>query len=240
MGISFAGRDSIQVGTSSSLTSTTSATKFVNAESQIPYVVNQGSGGTVTEVSNYNGTGQTWRIHTFNSSGTFTLTNGQQPMRYLLVGGGSPGGNACGWGGSGGSGGKVLDAQNQILTPQNYSVVVGGASTATTLGSFTSNSGVNGGGGGGGGSDGNRVCPGAGSPGPTSNVTGTNTHYAGGGGGGPANNGHCGGGGPAGAGSIGQGGGGSCECVCWGSSGGGAAGAAFVAYRTAYVTRVGF
>jgi hypothetical protein len=235
MGISFAGRDSIGVG-SNDFTSTVSATKFHSINSQLPYLVNQASGGTVTEVNNYNGSGQRWKVHAYSANGTFSLTNGQQPLRYLLVGGGSPGGSACNWAGNGGTGGNVLDATNQMLAPGNYAVVRGPAATPSTLGNVSSSAGISGGAGGGGGSCGNNVPPGTGSPGPLSDITGTSTRYAGGGGGGASN---CAGAAGPGAGSIGVGGTGSPE-GCWAPSSSGGAGGVFVAYQTAYVSRVGF
>jgi len=52
---------------------------------------NEATGGTVTVVDDYNGTGEQWKIHTFDSLGTstFTVDEAPQNFRVLVVGGGT-------------------------------------------------------------------------------------------------------------------------------------------------------
>lgn len=54
---------------------------------------NDATGGTIAEISNYNGTGEIWRVHTLTSNGTFDVSSSFEPFRILIVGGGG-GGNA--------------------------------------------------------------------------------------------------------------------------------------------------
>lgn len=113
--------------------------------------------------------------HTFNSSGTFTVTEEMQDIQYVLVGGGGGGGSGTGGYrvGSGGAGGVVLSANlgmgpnvlnlwtgPETLAPGNYPVVVGaGGAVSTWLTNAASTGGATsfngdvayGGGGGGGG-----------------------------------------------------------------------------------------
>ena len=61
------------------------------------------SGGTETT---YTDSGRTWKVHTFNSSGTFTVSNagvGAEAgyVKFLVVSGGAGGGGAAAAGGSG-------------------------------------------------------------------------------------------------------------------------------------------
>jgi hypothetical protein len=74
-----------------------------------------------------------WRIHRFNSSGTFTLTsvqNGSLYVEYLIVGGG--GGGGMDMGGGGGGGGVITG--NTILTPTSYTITVGAGGTGAPAG----------------------------------------------------------------------------------------------------------
>lgn len=76
------------------------------------------SGGVITDYGE-------WRVHRFNSSGTFTvssLVGTSLPVDYLVVGGG--GGAGMDMGGGGGGGG-VLNGKT-ILTPGSYTITVGG------------------------------------------------------------------------------------------------------------------
>ena len=68
---------------------------------------NSATGGTVTDVDDYNGTGQKWRVHTFTSSGTFTVQVADQPFRVLVGGGGGGGAGGGGAAGASGSGGRI-------------------------------------------------------------------------------------------------------------------------------------
>lgn len=91
---------------------------------------NSAIGGTETIVFNYNNTGQTWRVHTFSSSGTLTVLSALKPFRVLAIAGGGGGaggvGNIAqgGVGGSGGAGG-MLENQSVSLDVAPFSVVVG-------------------------------------------------------------------------------------------------------------------
>lgn len=91
---------------------------------------NAATGGTTSDISNYNGTGETWRLHTISSNTTFTVTSSIDSFRILLVGGGG-GGN----GDSGccacqqyGGGGSVTDLTGQSLPPGEYTVDLGSTS----------------------------------------------------------------------------------------------------------------
>lgn len=88
------------------------------------------TGGVISHVGEY-------RIHRFNSSGTFTISSLRSTsieVEYLIVGGGGGGGMDMG---GGGGGGGVLTG-NTILTPASYTITVGaggaGAPAAGTNG----------------------------------------------------------------------------------------------------------
>ena len=164
-----------------------------------PY--NSASGGTEATIPNYNGTGETWKTHTFTSNGTLTVTGsyGVYPLRVLLVGGGSGGTRTLGPGadpnhrtyGTGGDGGYVLDGNYTLPTGAlTVTVGAGGGSRAygaghnggeTSLDTLLASSGTiksNGG------SANWWANGGPGGAGTTSDVSGTSVTYAGGGGGG--------------------------------------------------------
>lgn len=91
---------------------------------------NRASGGTETTISNYNGTGETWKIHQFSSSGSLSITDspGINSFKVLIVAGGGGGGHNAGDvnkdGGGGGAGGLIYDASKSI-SAGNYSITVG-------------------------------------------------------------------------------------------------------------------
>lgn len=88
---------------------------------------NAATGGTETTISNYNGTGQTWKRHTFTSNGTLNITNAGQPFRVLVVGGGGGGAAYDGnFHGNGGSGGFDTQNDNATIAVGSYAVTVGG------------------------------------------------------------------------------------------------------------------
>lgn len=93
---------------------------------------NEATGGTTADVSNYNGTGQTWRTHTFTTNGTFTITTSVASFSALICGGGGEGGESnATYGGSGGGGGGVVDKTGVnalTLGPGAYTITVAGAS----------------------------------------------------------------------------------------------------------------
>jgi hypothetical protein len=119
---------------------------------------NEASGGAVTTVTNYNGTGETWNVHTFNSSGNFVVTNSIQPFRIFLLAGGGPHGSSSGPnginGGGGGGGGGALRYDSQSLTNQTYTINIGALSTNTTGFGYTALAGGRGGDGGANGANG--------------------------------------------------------------------------------------
>ena len=75
------------------------------------------TGGTITYSGNY-------AIHTFNSSGTFTVTTvpSGSTVEYLLIGGGGSGGGSTG--GGGGAGGYLTNASLSV-SATTYSIVIG-------------------------------------------------------------------------------------------------------------------
>ena len=155
---------------------------------------NAATGGTVTTVSNYNGTGQTWKVHSFTSSGTFTVTKSNRPFNVLIVGGGGMGrGGTCGtggagcWGNGGGSGGVYENTMTVTTGAKTVTVGGGGTSYSTPSGGSSSFNGqtCTGGGSGYGTGSSSGGSPGGYSSngGPyTSTITGTSTFYAKGGG----------------------------------------------------------
>lgn len=147
-----------------------------------PVLYNEAVGGTVTEIADYNGTGQTWRVHTFTSSGTLDVLNDADPngFRVMVAGGGGSGGYSWhyGWtGGWGGRGETVTDDALMVSTGA-ISVTVGGASVFESL---TGRRGGNGGDAG----DGYHGGGGAGYPCVASDITGSNVACYGGAGGAP-------------------------------------------------------
>ena len=127
------------------------------------------TGGTIS-------TSGTYKIHTFTSSGTFTVTQGTATIEYLVIGGGGGGGTVStvpgGGGGAGGyrsavvgeSSGGGANAENTVdLSTGSYTITVGAGGSGgpgdNTSGNQGSNSSISGpgisitsiGGGGGGG-----------------------------------------------------------------------------------------
>lgn len=82
------------------------------------------TGGTITEAGGY-------RIHTFTTSGTFTLASTTDTLfEYLVVaGGGSGGGGTSNPGVAGGGGAGGLRTGFAQLTPQAYTITVGNGGT---------------------------------------------------------------------------------------------------------------
>jgi hypothetical protein len=158
-----------------------------------PTGFNSATGGSVTTVSNYNGTGETWKVHTFTGSGTLSVTSAPLEFNILVVNGGTGGGDAnCSRGYPGGSGGNMRVFTGISIPTGSIPIVVGAGSsrgayprpaggsssvntTLTTAGGLT---------GGGGGNSGNLPGGYNGSNGNYANTSGTNVRYGGGGGGG--------------------------------------------------------
>jgi hypothetical protein len=86
------------------------------------------TGGTVTVVGGY-------RIHTFTSSGDFTVTSGGSVEYLIVAGGGGTQSSAGSGGGSGGAGAGGLLTNYTTVTAATYPVIVGGGGSAATNGS---------------------------------------------------------------------------------------------------------
>ena len=98
------------------------------------------TGGVITTVGEY-------RVHRFNSSGTFTLSSlrsGSIEVEYLIAAGGGGGGTNMG---GGGGGGGVLNGTT-ILTPTSYTITVGGGGAGAPAGTTGGHPTVTGGNGG--------------------------------------------------------------------------------------------
>lgn len=101
----------------------------------IPVV--EATGGTVT---NINVSGVNYRVHTFTSSGTLTVSTGGV-VECLVVAGG--GGGAGADGGGGGGGGGVIVNNNLNITDGNYTVTVGLGGAGTNSNSLNGGNGQN-------------------------------------------------------------------------------------------------
>lgn len=190
---------------------------------------NEASGGTVTTITNYNGTGQTWKVHRFNSNGTFTVTRsvGVYPFRVLIVGGGGGGGSGGGnQHGAGGNGGFGSDFTLNSLALQNHSITIGNGGGGNGNGSATQAFGYTANGGTAGAYMGGADTHGS-TNGPNSNITGSLFQYGRFGGGVHYNWGYA-----AGPANTGQGGGGGQNTGGFGPGPGGS-GVAIISYRVA-------
>lgn len=102
----------------------------VSANSAGAAQFNAASGGTEATITNYNGTGQTWKVHTFNSNSALVVTASLQPFKVLIVGGGGGGGGTNGPGGGGGWGGGKYENSAVMLTLGSNTVTIGGGGSA--------------------------------------------------------------------------------------------------------------
>ena len=84
-------------------------------------VYNAANGGTETIVYDYNGTGERWKVHTFESNGTLEITESPQPFSTLIVAGGN---GANYYVGTPANGGEVIENIGTLSNSQ-VSVVVG-------------------------------------------------------------------------------------------------------------------
>lgn len=147
-----------------------------------PLGFNAATGGTVTTLTNYNGTGQTWKVHSFTSNGTLTVTNAVLTFNYLVIGGGGGGGNANANGYKAGIAGAFNNVTGATLSATSYSMTIGGGggggnqgqNAPPGSGGTTTFSGVSTAGGGGGGAGGPTTSVSASG---TSNIQGTNKTY---------------------------------------------------------------
>ncbi len=126
------------------------------------------SGGTIADIGGY-------RIHTFNSSDSFTVNSGISSVDVLVVAGGGGGGGDVG--GGGGAGGLIYST-SYAVSPGSITVTIGsgGSGSLSSAGVHGANSVFGsltaiGGGGGGSWNGGSGVAGGSGG-GATSNVTG--------------------------------------------------------------------
>ena len=97
------------------------------------------TGGTITTFSNVSGD---YKVHTFTSSGTFTVTAGGE-VEYLIVAGGGGGGTSGGGGGGGGGGAGGLLTGISTLTATSYSIVVGNGGARVSGGQLQGKKGSN-------------------------------------------------------------------------------------------------
>ena len=184
---------------------------------------NDATGGTITTVDNYGGSGEKWRIHRFDSSGSLDISRATQPFRVLIVGGGGGGGGMNGNSHGGGGSGGYWVHNTRSLTVGAHAVTIGAGGGAahyeweafagkqSALGAITANGGAGG-------------TPLSNNTGATngggSNITGSNKTY---GQGAPSNNSY------VGAANTGNGGGGGTSGSAAGRPGG--SGIVVVAYR---------
>lgn len=88
------------------------------------------SGGTETTIIDG---GRYYKVHTFTSSGTFTVTSGSGEVEYLVVaGGGSGGGGSGAIGGGGGGAGGYREGSGFSISPASYAVTVGAGGVGAT------------------------------------------------------------------------------------------------------------
>ena len=89
--------------------------RITNDSAPISGVCSSASGGTIADIGGY-------RIHTFTTSGTFTVAGGINNVDVLVVaGGGGGGGSTAG----GGGGGGVIYSSSYAVSNQTYSVTIG-------------------------------------------------------------------------------------------------------------------
>jgi hypothetical protein len=200
---------------------------------------NAATGGSEWTIPNYNGTGQTWKVHEFTSTQTLTVTRNPRPFSVLLVGGGLNGGAASPdcctptlrFGGAGGAGGRVLEIQQNIGVGARTITIGAGNGGITYLGGITDSTDPRAtqepGGARGGGSPSNG---GNGGPGKWTTITGDGRYYGAAGGGGAHAGNHqdsrAGGQGGTGNGHAGNGAGASTDCCAPGYIGNGGSAAA--------------
>lgn len=105
---------------------------FVGVQARAQFIVNPYSFGGAAATGGIVSIDGNDKIHTFNSSGTLTVTSGGV-FQVLIVAGGGKGGataSASHWSGGGGGGGVLLC--NTYLSPGSYTVTVGSGGTVAT------------------------------------------------------------------------------------------------------------
>jgi hypothetical protein len=142
---------------------------------------NLASGGTLTPVSNYNGTGQTWNVHTFTSSGTLTVTSAPTTFSTAVVGGGGGGGmhinDGQNRGPGGGYGGSRTINATTTLSVGAITVTVGGSGASNRSGTSSALGAITASGGGAGGNCRDAPQTPNGGGGTTSTVNGSSVNY---------------------------------------------------------------
>ena len=96
------------------------------------YVAGSGGDSTATVDTDY-------KVHTFLSSGTFTVSNGgnsagSNQLEVLVVGGGGSGGADLG--GGGGAGGLIDGTITAAITAADYTITVGGGASGPSDGAI--------------------------------------------------------------------------------------------------------
>jgi hypothetical protein len=121
------GTGSVKVATTAEVSTTLDLMEYAyDHVAQTPASNNiSATGGTITYSGGYT-------IHTFTSSGTFTVNSGSGNVEYLVVGGGGGGGRHSG---AGGGGGGFRTATDYAVTAQGYTVTVG-AGGASLYGTY--------------------------------------------------------------------------------------------------------
>ena len=110
------------------------------------------TGGSVTDITV---SGTPWRVHTFTSSGTFSVTDSGSDgngVEYLIVAGGGGGGGYLSFafiseGGAGGAGGYLTNIGNNRVSVfnQNYPITIGLGGSPGVSGFVEATKGTNGG-----------------------------------------------------------------------------------------------
>jgi hypothetical protein len=98
---------------------------------------NAATGGAESTVLDYNGTGDTYKLHKYETAGTFSfdITNSPNDFTYLIVGGGAGGGGgSCGAGGGGGGTLEETGRLKAVSTEVRVGNHGGGSSASGTRG----------------------------------------------------------------------------------------------------------
>jgi hypothetical protein len=98
-------------------------------------VWNEATGGDVTIDHDYNGSGESWKIHTFttsNASDGLNVSVSVHPFRVLVVGGGGASKFSINSGQGGGGAGGMITNDDFSLDSIEYNIVVGAGGTVGT------------------------------------------------------------------------------------------------------------
>jgi hypothetical protein len=107
---------------------------YYDTDDGVLYVYSGTGWGRVSPVTAEGGTTSTgggYNVHTFTGSGTFTVSGGSLTCDILLVGGGGkqPKSHHSG----GGGGGGVIKFADAVLPSGDYTIVIGGQETSTSI-----------------------------------------------------------------------------------------------------------